>query len=208
VPNWCNNVVVFTSSPADVAAFRELLGADRGAFDLNAVVAMPAELDDCNLSDVAAYRLKFGDWESEPWASSFEDRDDVLAFARHPDNAERWYTADGAPRTFDEAADLAHANVVCHGAVYWHPWRELHWGTKWNVPPGEAAWTGTADRAVVEFDTAWTPPLPVLEELGRRFPAAALSAKYDERDGGFRGAVRLAGGVVVMDEREEYTQWS
>ena len=47
-------------------------------------------------------------------------------------------------------------------------WRCKNWSTKWNayrtevVREGEAIW--------LSFDTAWAPPVPIFNEVARRFP--------------------------------------
>jgi hypothetical protein len=214
MPNWCHNTVVFTGTPADCRAFRELLGADRGAFDLDAVTPMPPELLRCNVSDETAYQLKYGEWENEPWygATNYPNREAALQSARHPENAERWGFSDLMPaepgrgdiaprhvlepRTFDEAADMAYANVLKHGHVYWRGWTSEHWGTKWNIH-ADVEWTSAGDSETARFETAWVPPLPVLERLATRFPLAEIAVDYFEPMGGFQGRVSFAAGALA-----------
>lgn len=54
----------------------------------------------------------------------------------------------------------------------WYDWNVEHWGTKWNAYSQslESQWDG-GDCCEVEirFDTAWAPPLPVIEAL-REWP--------------------------------------
>jgi hypothetical protein len=53
------------------------------------------------------------------------------------------------------------------------------WGTKWDT---------SDDRIVLEnkeeieyiFDTAWSPPIPVIEALRKQFPKLYISAFFDE----------------------------
>lgn len=208
MPNWCWNKVVFRGDAEDCAAFRELMRAERGAFDFNGVLPMPPELERCNVSDETAYALKYGEWDNEPWwgGGKYPNREAVLQAARHPENAERWVFSEWTgpapgerrvvPRTFDEAADMAHANVLAHGHVYWHGWCSEHWGTKWNVREG-AQWSAVPGAVSVTFETAWAPPLPVLERLGERFPGAEIELEYEEPGMNFAGrAVFAIGGMV------------
>ncbi len=213
VPNWCQNVVVFTAPADDCRAFRELMRADAGAFDFHAVEPMPPELMQCNLSDETAYQLKYGEWESEPWwgATNYPSREAALQAARHPENAGRWRPpivcanpflnvvewVAGEPRTFDAAADMAHANVLNHGHAFWHGWAKDHWGTKWNVGAGDARWKSEPGAERVEFETAWAPPLPVLERLAVRFTGAEIRLDYLEPEGGFQGTAVFVGGALT-----------
>lgn len=212
MPNWCWNTVEFRGEPEDCAAFRQLMGAARGAFDFEAVLPTPPELMLCNDSDATAYTLKYGDWESMPWwgAENWPSRDAALQAARHPENATRWvYVEFGPgqndrreiPRTFDQAADMAHTNVACHGHVYWNGWRSENWGTKWNVEDG-ARWQSAAGVEHVAFNTAWGPPLPVLERLAERFPGAEIELAYREPGMGFAGRAVFAIGACVEHEHD------
>jgi hypothetical protein len=211
MPNWCWNEITFRGEPDDCRAFRELMGAERATFDFNAVAPMPPELLDCNNAEQTAYEIKYGEWELEPWwgGTKYPSREASLQAARHPENSDRWKrVVFGAPhepptfdpQTFDQAADTGHANVLLHGHAYWYPWAVEHWGTKWSA--GKAEWSSSDGVERVTFETAWGPPLPILEQLSQRFPLAELEAVYDEPQMPFRGRFVLAGGAVV--EREHH----
>jgi hypothetical protein len=217
MPNWCHNVVTFRGTPEDCQAFRELMRADAGAFDFNGVVPMPPELKRCNVPDETAYEVKYGDWENDPWwgSKNYPSREAAMQAARHPENADRWHfgfvrpsgpeggdisaRAAHEPRTFDEAADMAHANVLAHGHVYWHGWAVEQWGTKWNVDDGEARWQSEPGVERVEFSTAWSPPGVVFARVAQRFPGADLEVEYREPMNGFHGRMAFANGVLADD---------
>ena len=63
----------------------------------------------------------------------------------------------------------------------WYEWHCRHWGTKWNA---------CRTCVVVEFielksfDTAWSPPTPMLAELGARFPSLHFEGSFDRGDVG------------------------
>lgn len=216
MPNWCWNNVSFSGSPADRSRFRELMGANRGAFDFNAVAPMPEGLELCNHSDETAYTLKYGDWKNDPWwGSQFDTREAVLQAARHPENAGRWrgFVCDPLsgeprtiPRTFDECADMAYANVLAHGHAYWYHWCCEHWGTKWLADV--AHWSTAGDRETVCFDTAWSPPVPVLERLALLYPDAEIELEYDSVESAFRGRAAFACGALVEKAHEEYDPYA
>ena len=48
------------------------------------------------------------------------------------------------------------------------------------------------------------PPLPVIEEMARRFPALKFALSYYERGAGFQGTVQWAGGVEVGSTENDY----
>lgn len=43
----------------------------------------------------------------------------------------------------------------------WYDWRVENWGTKWNGYDG----TISDDGSTFTFDTAWSPPLPIIKKL-------------------------------------------
>lgn len=81
-------------------------------------------------------------------------------------------------------------------------WCRENWGTKWNacgavlvdVIPSEIAW------AAWTFDTAWTPPCPVVLALARRFPGTRVCLKFSEEGVGFHGTLICKNGKVVVYE--------
>lgn len=66
------------------------------------------------------------------------------------------------------------------GVVCWYEWNIQNWGTKWNAYD-----TDVISDTEVRFDTAWSHPLPVIEELVKRFPEDNLEIKYADEDTGY-----------------------
>lgn len=64
------------------------------------------------------------------------------------------------------------------GVVCWYEWNVANWGTKWGAY--DAVIDDRADR--LEFDTAWSHPLPVVQALARKFPDKAIEVKYADED--------------------------
>jgi hypothetical protein len=59
-------------------------------------------------------------------------------------------------------------------------------------------------QAFLEFDTAWCPPLPVIEKLASMFSDHEFELKYYEGGIGFCGHVRWAGGLKTLHEMDDY----
>jgi len=66
-----------------------------------------------------------------------------------------------------------------YGTDSWYDWKILHWGTKWNSFNGEIA-DMDDEYLVYRFDTAWSPPTPVIEALREKFKDISISAFFDE----------------------------
>tara|TARA_B100001093_G_scaffold471404_1_gene493645 strand:+ start:390 stop:791 length:402 start_codon:yes stop_codon:yes gene_type:complete len=61
----------------------------------------------------------------------------------------------------------------------WWDWRVQNWGTKWNSYDDSVE---IVDDETVEytFNTAWSPPEPVIEKLREQYPDVSITAFYDE----------------------------
>lgn len=57
------------------------------------------------------------------------------------------------------------SNVVKHNAPTWYDWCCENWGTKWNAYSDH-----TIDDDTIIFETAWSPPIPVLTKLSETYP--------------------------------------
>lgn len=81
-----------------------------------------------------------------------------------------------------------------------YEWCTDHWGTKWNVDEGVTL-TGPC---ALTFDTAWSPPIPVIRALGERFPNVTFTLLYYEAGMGFKGAFVMCGGQEVTNMTSDY----
>jgi hypothetical protein len=60
-------------------------------------------------------------------------------------------------------------------------------------------------QAFLEFDTAWSPPIPVIEKLASMFPDHAFELKYFEGGMGFSGHARWSEGAEQFHHSYEYS---
>lgn len=84
-------------------------------------------------------------------------------------------------------------NVIRHGMSTWYDWRRRFWGTKWNAMNFK-----TEDADTVRFDTAWTPPLPVIEKLAEMFPGKEIELTWADE-----GIGSNTGHLVIGENGEE-----
>ena len=59
-------------------------------------------------------------------------------------------------------------------------------------------------QAFLEFDTAWSPPIPVIEKLASMFPDHIFELKYFEGGMGFSGHARWSEGSEEFHHQYEY----
>jgi hypothetical protein len=82
----------------------------------------------------------------------------------------------------------------------WYDWCPDNWGTKWNS--SECSFS----RDTISFQTAWSCPKPILEEISRQLgPDAVLVVKYADEDMGYNcGQYVLQDGKVTTEVAMEF----
>ena len=86
-------------------------------------------------------------------------------------------------------------NVFYHGATTWYDWCCEHWGTKGNACSSEVC-----GEDIVEFETAWSAPLPIVEQLSRMYPEKVVSIMWAGEDSGSNtGEIAYQNGLVALD---------
>lgn len=88
--------------------------------------------------------------------------------------------------------ELAASMTEKYGAPDWYAWAVANWGTKWDIVDnsgfGYNEKTVSGENEIsISFDTAWSPPIPVVRELSWLFPSLEFSLKYFEPGVGFAG---------------------
>jgi len=62
----------------------------------------------------------------------------------------------------------------------WYDWRCQNWDTKWDAYDVEQHDFDDPDQYEVTFNTAWSPPEAICNELREQYPDLAISWFYDE----------------------------
>jgi hypothetical protein len=63
--------------------------------------------------------------------------------------------------------------------VNWRSWQSDNWGTKWNCYDTSHG-IGADGKAFIQFDTAWSPPYPVMAAFCNRFNTPFEHRYFDE----------------------------
>lgn len=166
MPNHIQNVLricAYEHKGARKELVDEILSAirsDESALDFNSLIQMPKLLRNTgsgyNTIDGKEHRA----WYVEEHASK--------------DNGWKEKT-----RAFTDEEKAALADI---GYQNWYDWACANWGTKWNAYSVIAGKTSCGD-GIVTFETAWAPPMPVLDALAAKFPSADFRLLWsDEGD--------------------------
>jgi hypothetical protein len=85
-----------------------------------------------------------------------------------------------------------------------YDWCNKNWGTKWTIDEDTYSFGTGLNSVSFEFDTAWSPSLPVTLALSKKFPTLTFEHRYEEGGMDFSGVVEYIGGVEVVDMRGGY----
>lgn len=207
MPNHVTHRVAFKSvDKADMDAFIErFFTADETGkleLDFNKIVPMPEILKDSESSSSVANGLAvLGRSDIPAGFGSTKSLGEMLSYA--------WVQGKGItteellkrePDCIAKAEAAIKAYEEC-GHTSWYSWSVENWGTKWNAYDCEVE--RTEDRELwVKFDTAWSPPSPVLEALHDLAPEISFAgACFDE---GWNFACSFTGeaGFFQIENRE------
>lgn len=80
-----------------------------------------------------------------------------------------------------------------------YDWCCQNWGTKWNAYEVEK-FEHPHRGLCITFQTAWTPPSPVIAAIAKRFPDLTLEHEYFEHGASYCGGVQY----IHKDDCEDY----
>ena len=84
-----------------------------------------------------------------------------------------------------------------------YEWCIDNWGTKWNAVNVTDVEIDD-EQATFTFDTAWSPPLPVIQAFSKMFPEHEFNIEYYEAGIGFCGQARYVAGEEIYDNCQDY----
>ena len=92
------------------------------------------------------------------------------------------------------------------GEDEWYGWNCTNWGTKWALSHEDFVQNDLSDEEwQLSFLSAWTPPEPIIKELGRRFPQLFFKFEYGDPAMDFQGIIEIKYGQVIMEDVSKYT---
>lgn len=140
-------------------------GSDPYDFDFDAIIPMPKDLDITESSNGSNGM----DYIRIMKKDECDRTEEEVSFCKKFEES----------RDFKEGLELGQNyidNLENYGFQSWYRWRIFNWGTKWNSY--EVVWKDN----LVCFETAWSPCLPIVEELSTKFPEVVFYYRYYDLD--------------------------
>ncbi len=86
-----------------------------------------------------------------------------------------------------------------------YEWCIENWGTKWGLYEVDLLEEDLENGHLnYYFETAWSPPEPVILAMSKRFPGLEFQHEYFESGAGYQGGVRLQAGEAVEEFQAPY----
>lgn len=86
-----------------------------------------------------------------------------------------------------------------------YEWCIENWGTKWSADEPTSERVRDTDFSIW-FETAWSPPIPVIQKMSETFPKLKITIYYEECGMGFKGYATFIGGEVVSADEGDCDQ--
>lgn len=182
MPNHVTNKIEITSPNAmEAVAFMK---SDERAFDFGKIIPMPDSLHigSGSITDFAlAYALANGE-KSELSQDQIDKYYEDGWFDTKSETAKRdlerayGYVGESQEKR-EELLKLGQtviSNVDTYGHKTWYEWSNENWGTKWN------AYDISVSENIIQFDSAWASPTPVLEKWIAQFKLTCTVKAFDE----------------------------
>ena len=187
MPNHVTNRLRINGTPEQVQTVREAI---KGVWkkepdtprplDFEKLIPMPETLDVTSGSESTVAQ----------WEAGYKDHRGRTAYKPPAHVIER-------ANANRELVDKIKENIRVHGYPTWYEWAIAKWGTKWN------AYSQTEiEPNLIQFDTAWSCPIPVLEVLAAKFPEVEFVCEFADEDiGSNQGTLTFRNGELI--ERTE-----
>ena len=180
MPNYVTNIVEFSGDPVTVQNMLIAIKDDTyglGTVDFNKLIPMPESLKiECGSrtdKGLKAYRDFISVYTLENGITGL----DLLHIPKQSEDAFLRVRTDIQPDEW-ELGRQAFQNQLQYGAPTWYEWSIQNWGTKWNACGYEAGTDYGTNCKALWFKTDSHAPVPVIEELARRFPEVDLTHRW------------------------------
>jgi hypothetical protein len=126
----------------------------------------------------------------EPWFQGVQKREELqgIVRARYPDAYEKGHQIG--------------ENLGEFGYRTWYEWVQENWGTTKEISENSLTVVSPTEL-VMEFDSAWSPPIKGLNKIAAMFPMLDFNLTFDEPGMAFAGVAHWVNGELAGVEEIE-----
>jgi len=162
-------------------------------FDCNKIIPIPKELDGTRSPSLIKTAEEIAEMKKQ------NEIDKKKWIKEHPGSKyEGFFSGEQAitQEQYDE-------RIKKYGFSNWYDWAVQNWGTKWGTYD-VGKWKNGKKSIEISFNSAWSPPLPVIKTLSDKFPSAVFTLEYADEGGGFLGSTTFEDGEVIGGEKLDW----
>ena len=165
MPNWVYNSLSIEGNAKDISAIKTQLNKP--------------------------YSKKFENWDMETNSMQFKEYlfpNPVFAFHNIFNHIEDGISDEEYLQQPDRNQPLEES-LMFKGNT-WYDWNVRNWGTKWDVAishdeeyPETELMEESETSLAYRFNTAWSPPIPIIQKLSEQYPKLHFNLSYEEETG-------------------------
>lgn len=195
MPNYCDNEIRIQGNKKDIAKLKEFVKEkpihtgepvedlitqltteleDSNCFDFNEIHPVPQEIMSINTGVFVIKGIEY--------AATKENTDKTATFI----------TEQELQQIEEKFGDIDERNFCIN-----------QWGTKGNSM-SPALITDTPNNLLYSISTAWSPPIPIIEKLSKKFPKLKMTIRFWECGAGFKGKYVFKNGTALESIDKDY----
>ena len=189
MPNWCENELIVKGGEVDeLLKFSEFGKTKKSKLDENQFVPYPE-------------KFKKIDEEARAWEKKADE------YARNITKKQKiaWYCGDLLTDAQRKAFTDKNGEKPKDGYnLGGYEWCCANWGTKWGLCEVSGVIYKEKKKLVYNFDTAWSPPEPLIKKMAEMFPQLEFALKFWEGGMGFKGVIKFKGKDILQNDTFDY----
>lgn len=179
MPNWCENTLeIYSEDTEKMKEFYDFFGGQDKFLDnfcFNNIKTMPQELDGTRSPSTIVSQETYDRYTELEKKHNIKDSQDVVRLVEDGTITEEERDLLWKEGITQEMSDMRKSE---YGYDNWYDWRNNNWGTKWDIK-GEVHVDDLYDEGcTLIFQTAWSPPEPIVVKLQEMFPDLTFYGGY------------------------------
>mgnify|MGYP003116921855 FL=1 len=178
MPNWCENTLEIYGDTDKMKEFYEFFGGRdklQDNFCFNNITTLPQELDGTRSPSNIVSQEDYDRYTQLEKKHNIKDSQDVVRLVEDGTITEEERDLLWKEGITQEMSDRL---VSEYGYDNWYDWQVNHWGTKWDIK-GDVGINDIDDETCsLVFQTAWSPPEPIVDKLQEMFPDLTFYGGY------------------------------
>ena len=178
MPHWCENYLRVTGEKEELQKFKEFAVEKEEVLSANKFIPYPEEFNVLDKKIILQGEKRNKLIEDLKKKGTPEAKAREESYAKYP-SIKDGYNSGG------------------------YDWCIKNWGTKWGFCRSELV-KEYEDELLYRFETAWSPPLPLIKAMGEMFTELEFDLRYFECGMGFNGMYTVKNGEVLFDKSGNY----